>query len=206
MSPIERHKKEKGDLRRIILSAAREIFLEKGFDQTSMRTIAQNIGYSATTIYLYFKDKDAILYALHKDGFDILSRQMEVLIHVEDPFERIKAMGRLYLHFANEHHDYYDLMFVQKAPMDSLNGEHETWKEGQSSFDALRFSIQECMDKKLLLFKDADAGAYLVWSTMHGMCTLYDRGRCKVLDEEKRDLIVDLAFNEFISLLEAFRA
>lgn len=205
MGISERKERGKEDLRRSILAAAREVFLEKGFDQTSIRSIAQKIEYSPTTIYLYFKDKDALFYALHKDGFDILNNYMLPLIHVENPFERIKAMGRVYIQFAGEHSDYYDLMFVQKAPMDSLIDNQEKWKEGQSSFDGLKFSIQECMDKGLLSFADAEVGAFLVWSTMHGMCTLYNRGRCDILEETKREQILDLAFGEFTKLLEAFR-
>ena len=201
----ERKEREKEDLQKSILTAAREVFLEKGFDQTSIRSIAQKIEYSPTTIYLYFKDKDAILYALHTEGFNILNNRMMVLTNVRDPFERILAMGKIYLQFAAEHPDYYDLMFVQKSPMDSLTEKNEKWKEGQNAFDGLREAVQECISNQSLPFNDAEAGAFLVWSTMHGMCTLYDRGRCEVLDENKRLHIVDLAFGEFVKMLEAFR-
>jgi len=202
----ERKEREKEDLQKSILTAAREVFLEKGFEQTSIRSIAQKIEYSPTTIYLYFKDKDAILYALHNEGFSILNNRMEVLNNVEDPFERIKAMGRVYLQFAAEYADYYDLMFVQKSPMKSLNEKDERWEEGKSAFDGLKFSVQQCMDNGSMPFKDNEAGAFLIWAAMHGMCTLYDRGRCEVLVEEKREKIVDLAFEEFLKMMDAFRS
>jgi AcrR family transcriptional regulator len=205
MGIAERKEREKVDLRKSILTAAREVFLEKGFEQTSIRSIAQKIAYSPTTIYLYFKDKDAILYALHSEGFGLLDQQMRVLFNVADPFERMKAMGKVYMKFAAEHSDYYDLMFVQKSPMDSLNGNQEKWDEGQSAFDGLRITIQQCMDQGLLPFKNAEAGAFLVWSAMHGMCTLYDRGRCDVLAEDVREKILDMAFEEFVAMMEKFR-
>ena len=99
----ERKERERDVLQKSILTAAREVFLEKGFDQTSIRSIAQRIEYSPTTIYLYYKDKDAILFALHSEGFQLLGSKMEVLNSVENPFERIKAMGREYIRFAMEH-------------------------------------------------------------------------------------------------------
>jgi AcrR family transcriptional regulator len=200
----ERKEREKELLQKSILTAAREVFLEKGFDQTSIRSIAQRIEYSPTTIYLYFKDKDAILFALHSEGFQLLGSKLEVLYSVENPYERLKAMGRIYIQFATEYPDYYDLMFVQKSPMNNLEDD-ELWKEGASAFDGLKATIQQCMDGGYLPFTDAETGAYLVWATMHGMCNLYDRGRCKVLDPEKSEKIVDLGFDEFIRMMDSFK-
>lgn len=204
MGITERKEREKEDLRKSILNAAREVFLEKGFDQTSIRSIAQRIEYSPTTIYLYFKDKNEILYALHHEGFDLLNRQMEPLQAVSDAFERLKAMGRIYIRFAEEYPDYYDLMFVQKAPMDTLD-EEEKWKEGQNAFDGLKLTIQECMEAGDLPFTNAEVGAFVVWSTMHGMCTLYDRGRCKIVNESIRTTIVEASFEEFVRMLDALK-
>lgn len=204
MGISERKEREREDLRKSILSAAREVFLEKGVEQTSIRSIAQRIEYSPTTIYLYFKDKNDILHALHHEGFQLLNVQMVALTAVSDPFERLKAMGRIYIRFAEENADFYDLMFVQKAPMDSLD-EEESWMEGQTAFDGLKQTIQECMDQGKLAFKDAEIGAFLVWSSMHGMCTLNDRGRCKILDEMNREHIVERTFDTFICLLESHR-
>ena len=204
MGITERKERDKEDLRKSILDAAREVFLEKGADQTSIRSIAQKIEYSPTTIYLYFKDKNEIFYALHQDGFALLNAQMQPLGVVADPFERLMAMGRIYLKFAEDHPDYYDLMFVQKSPMDSLK-EDESWKEGQNAFDGLKFTIQECMNRGMLPFTDAEVGAFVIWSAMHGMCVLNDRGRCKILDEEKREHIVEAAFEEFVRMLECLK-
>lgn len=200
MGITERKEREKEDLHRSILKAAREVFLEKGFEQTSIRSIAQKIEYSPTTIYLYFKDKNEILYALHKEGFDLLNQQMSALAAVSDPYERMKAMGRIYIRFADENPDYYDLMFVQNAPMESLN--EAKWSEGQNAFDWLRQTVQECMDLHMLPFQDAEVGAFVIWSTMHGMCSLYDRGRCKILNEDLREKIVEYSFEEFIRLMD----
>lgn len=199
----ERKEREKEVLQKSILTAAREVFLEKGFDQTSIRSIAQRIEYSPTTIYLYYKDKDAILFALHSEGFQLLGSKLEVLYSVENPYERLKAMGRIYLQFAADHPDYYDLMFVQKSPMSNLEDD-EMWMEGASAFDGLKATIQQCMDEGYLSFGDAETGAYVVWSTMHGMCNLYDRGRCKVLDPAKGEKIIELGFEEFIRMMDSF--
>ena len=204
MTISNRREKEKEDLHRSILSAAREIFLEKGYDQTSIRNIAQKIDYSPTTIYLYFKDKDAIFHALHIEGFQILHNRMEPLFSVEDPFQRLIAMGRIYMAFAAENPDFYDLMFVQKAPIEFLDNE-EPWKEGENSFNGLMLTIQQCMDNGTLNFKDAEIGAYLVWSMMHGMIILNAKERCMIISDEKQADIVELSFAAFTEMLNQFK-
>ena len=196
----DRKIKAKEDLHKSILKAAREIFLEKGFDNMSIRNIAERIEYSPTTIYLYYKDKDAIFHALHLEGFSLLNQQMLVLESVANPIERLKAMGWIYIKFAQENEDYYDLMFVQRAPLNSL--ELEPWKEGESAFYFLKQTIQECINSKQLSFTDAEVGAFIVWSYMHGMCTLKNRDRCRILSEEKQDNIINLAYESFIKMLE----
>lgn len=203
MGISSRREKEKEDLRKSILGAAREIFLEKGYEETSIRNIAQKIDYSPTTIYLYFKDKTAIFHELHSEAFQMLENKMQPLFSVEDPYQRLIAMGRIYLAFAVENADYYDLMFVQKAPIEFL--EDEPWKEGESSFNGLMFTIQQCIDNGTLIFKDAEVGAFMVWSTMHGMITLTARDRCMMISEEKQDRIVELAFEAFVEMLAKFR-
>lgn len=47
-----------------ILPAAREEFLEKGFEQASMRSIAAKVGMSAAGLYRHFEDKEALFAAL----------------------------------------------------------------------------------------------------------------------------------------------
>ena len=69
------------------------------------------------TIYLYYKEKDDIFHALHQEGFRKLIAMMEPLQFVADPFERLKAMGLIYMDFAKNNKDFYDLMFIMQAPM-----------------------------------------------------------------------------------------
>ena len=55
---------QKEDIRRIILQAARGEFLQKGFKDTSMRTISRLSGVTLSNIYNYFRDKDEIFRAV----------------------------------------------------------------------------------------------------------------------------------------------
>ena len=52
---------QKTDIRRRIIEVAKAEFLEKGYKNASMRTIAKNTGVGLSNIYNYFKNKDEIL-------------------------------------------------------------------------------------------------------------------------------------------------
>ena len=95
MTIATRKERQKEELRTKILEVAKALFIERGFEETSIRNIAERIEYSPTTIYLHFKDKDDIFYALHQEGFILLNQYFRVLQNVEDPFERLKAITRL---------------------------------------------------------------------------------------------------------------
>ena len=72
MGIAERKLEEKQEMHKRILNGARKVFLEKGYEQASMRSIANEINYSPGSIYFYFKDKSEIFQELHKEGFQLL--------------------------------------------------------------------------------------------------------------------------------------
>lgn len=72
---------QKVEIRRRLLSAAVELFVEKGFSGTTMREISDKAGFSAGTIYKYFPNKDKIFHAYFDDKVDEL---VEALKEIED--------------------------------------------------------------------------------------------------------------------------
>jgi len=69
MGIAERKEKQKQEMGKMILEASMKLFVEEGFENVSIRKIADLIEYSPTTVYLYFKDKNEILFNLHEMGF-----------------------------------------------------------------------------------------------------------------------------------------
>ncbi|MBT1685036.1 TetR/AcrR family transcriptional regulator [Dawidia soli] len=202
MSIAERKERQKIELRTKILDAARTLFLEQGYEQTSIRNIADRIEYSPTTIYLYFKDKDDVFYALHQDGFALLRQFMRPLEHVSDPFERLKALSKVYTTFAMENTELYDLMFTMPAPMKAL-AEKEEWTEGDNAFNFLLQTVRECQSQGYFEGMDAEVLSYTVWSMVHGICSLEIRGRCvKVLSEATYENIVSKATAQVVEILD----
>ena len=201
MAIIQRRQREKENIRSRILEEARLLFFEKGYDNASIRNIAERIEYSVGTIYLYFKDKDSIFHALQLEGFTMLMDKMQVLESVEHPFERLKAMGTIYLDFAKKNPELYDLMFILRAPMNCLE-EHEGWMEGLKTFNFLIKIVKECQEiGQFRHHADAETLAFSIWSSVHGIAALIVRDRCRVVSEEKRDTIDVKAYRDYITML-----
>jgi AcrR family transcriptional regulator len=203
MGTAERKAKEKEELKALILRAAQKLFAEKGIEQTTIRNIATAIEYSVGTVYVYFKDKNEILHELHTQGFRQLGGEMRVLFNVSDPMERLKALGRVYLQFAIENPDMYELMFSMKAPMEFLESLHkENWNEGKATFDALRSTVNDCIQKGHFIGHQLEPLSFMIWSTVHGMASLHISQRVKGVNFEKPEAMLKAGYEEMLLMLE----
>ncbi len=203
MAISDRKAKEKEDLKALILSGAKKLFVEKGIEQTTIRNIADAIDYSVGTVYVYFKDKNAIFHALHTQGFTQLGGEFKVLFNVSSPMERLRAMGRVYINFALQNPDMYDLMFNLKAPMEFLNdANEEEWNEGKGTFNVLRTTVEQCMEEGHFKGHHLEPTAFMIWSMVHGMCSLEISKRSCGVDIKKPETIVVDAYEEFIKIMD----
>lgn len=187
-------------MRRMILDAAKEIFLKKGFQTASLRNIAEKIEYSPGTIYLYFKDKDEVFHALHEEGFGKLLEMMQPLQHVADPMERLIAMGKVYMDFAINNKGLYDLMFIMEAP---INAElhRDKWDMGERTLVYLKQVLIECQQKGHFKGKNIEYLSFTIWSSLHGMCALYCRNRCHAYEHENEIDLLQRGMEYYISML-----
>src|SRR5215469_2282645 len=102
MGILERREKQKLEIRKQILDASMKLFVEEGFENVTIRKIADLIEYSPTTVYLYFKDKDEIFYSLHDIGFEKMAEFNQNLASIQNPLLRMHKMGENYLRFGME--------------------------------------------------------------------------------------------------------
>ncbi len=206
MGVIDRKEREKVEMKRQILDAARSLFLEQGFEKTSIRNIAEVIEYSAGTIYLYFKDKNEILFALHVEAFGALMEAMQAGIMGEtDPFERLVSLGKHYLKYAFENPELYDLMFVMTAPMETLECREEIWCDGERAFDVLKFVVGDCMKAGYFAGDDNETISVMMWSLVHGLATLHLRRRTMIFPEERRVQLLEDAYAKFTEIIRHYK-
>jgi len=199
MSIAERKQKEKQEMSKLILDAARKNFLEKGYEYTSMRNIATEINYSVGSLYFYFKDKSEIFHELHEEGFRLLMTRLKVLTKVADPFERLKAVGRIFIEFAQDHSDYYNLMFIVE---EKVQPDNRGFKIAQDAISFLKVVLEECQQAGRFKGMNSEYLTFMVLSAVHGICALFCKDRTSSFVNRTNEELMSNGYECFVSLLE----
>jgi AcrR family transcriptional regulator len=194
MGISERKERAKEKMRRQILETAMKLFLEEGFKNVSIRRIADKIEYSPATIYLYFKNKDEILYALHNEGFEELFKRQQQVTSIKDPIKRLFKQGEIYINYALENPEYYNLMFIMRSPIRKIT-QGEEWNVGLRSYDLLKENVQECIDSGEFKKNNVDVATFALWSAAHGIVSLILRNRCPMMNQKQLPLIAKQALD-----------
>ena len=110
-----------GDLRRAILDCACEHLRHGGTDCLSLRAIAREIGVSATAPYRHFESKNALFAGIATLGLEILESELEQVRKKisKNSFDSLIDMGLVYLQFAHQHPEKYQLM-LDSSMLDSM--------------------------------------------------------------------------------------
>ncbi|GAB3999272.1 TetR/AcrR family transcriptional regulator [Spirosoma daeguense] len=201
MGIVERKEREREEMRKLILEGAQTLFLTNGFDKVSIRNIADAIEYSPATIYLYFKDKNELFFALHQKAFLKLIEEFAPIASISDPMDALIEMGRIYLRFAFENPELYDLMFIMTAPIETLACREDVWEDGHRAFGLVKQVVQACIDAGSIKHPDAEQAALLIWSTVHGLVALHLRKRMSMFETDAQKLVDDV-FGLFITLIK----
>lgn len=100
---------------KMIMDAARDLFVEKGYRQVSMRQIAKVLGYSHGAIYYHFKNKAELFYALVEDHFHLLEEELDRIINLNiENQEKLQRIMLGYIEFGLTHQSHYEIMFLTK--------------------------------------------------------------------------------------------
>jgi len=178
MGIAERKEKQKTEIRKMILDASMKLFVEEGFENVTIRKIADLIEYSPTTVYLYFKDKNEIFYQLHELGFQKMAEANQMLAGMENPLLRLHKMGENYINFGLSQPEFYDVMFIQRAPMQVLEQMDDCdWHHGENALNFLRSTVDECMQQGLIKNGNVDSVSMGIWGMVHGLVSLAIRQR-----------------------------
>ncbi len=177
------------------LSAAQAIAAEEGWQAVTTRKVAERIEYSQPTIYEYFENKEAILLALLRYGYERLLAVMQVAAtSTDDPEERLLAMSDAYWDFAFRSPELYQVMHgLGGIPF----GHPETPVEAKQTFALVREAVQQWAEDKGVDMLRLDDAVDVRWSLVHGLITLAMAGRIaggpdrarQILREATRDLL-----------------
>lgn len=101
------------NVRAAILAAARALFVQAGVAGLSMQRLAEKIGYTPRTIYLYFTDKDDLLFELIEEEVGHLADCLaSAFAKHRAPRRRLEAVALAYATFGLTHPQVYEAIFM----------------------------------------------------------------------------------------------
>lgn len=192
MGVKERKARAKAALRAKIIEAANALFLERGYERTNIRLIAQAVEYSPATIYLYFKNKEALFQEIQEEAFAAFMQALEAASIITDPLSRLQELCRRYLDFSHQRPNYYQLLFSNRV--------HTALPEGSTYagqvHQFLVATIQVCKREGYFLRKSAPVLATVIGSFLHGQAilplNLYAKADREQLAEESVQAFLDM--------------
>lgn len=160
------------DLRRQILDTARSLLIGQGYSALSLRRIAASIGCSATAIYLYFDNRDALVHSLIDEGFDMLyNRVLDASradpVPGDDTLGRLRRIAWEYIAFGLENPEYYEVMFMLN-PKDLARYPTEKYRRASRSMEPFIEELARGIARGELPAVEPRRFASIVWASMHG--------------------------------------
>lgn len=167
------------DLHRLILDTARQLLTSDGYASLSMRRIARQIGYSATSIYLHYENKDQLVHALIDEGVEALNGRLTAVVesHVDsDATERLAALCGAYVSFGLDVPEYYEIMYllhteyIERYPA-------EKYRRARQNLEFFGTTLSDGASDGSFDVVDSMLGATTVWAQLHGVVSLINSHR-----------------------------
>ncbi|CAM5635749.1 MULTISPECIES: TetR/AcrR family transcriptional regulator [Streptomyces] len=187
MSVKERKERERAQRERLIVATARELAEEQGWDAVTTRRLAERIEYSQPVLYSHFRGKREIIGAVAREGAAEMAVAVRAAVSTADsPRERVAALARAYLDFAEHNPAVYDALFDLDGGL--AFAQEDTPGELKDAFAALLETLGEVAGDGVhpALFTET------FWASLHGLATLTRARRLPPEDTERRiELLVD---------------
>jgi AcrR family transcriptional regulator len=164
-----------GQLRTAIVDDALAIVATDGVRRLSLRDVARRLGVSHQAPYRHFADKRALLDAIARDGFAMLTAALVAPTeHAGDPTARLIELGSVYVEFARSHTAHYRVMF---AEVDTESGSPPPEDETSSAFHQLASAIAEGQRQRVFVSGPARDVALASFAFVHGLAMLVVDGK-----------------------------
>lgn len=197
MNTRARTAEDKDRKKRLLLDGARDLFLKKGFQGTTIEAIAAGAGVSAGAFYLYFRNKMEAYKAIQEEGLDILSPMIEQVTTWPgmSPLARLSEIARTYFRFYQDYREYFDILaMISATPEELKETDTDISRSINSKTNALlkmvEGAVREGVDSGV--FKEVDTWkvSSVFWGLMDGILLLAERNNIEnVIGVSLEDLI-----------------
>lgn len=172
MGITERRQQEKEAIRKKIIDAASDILVKEGYENLSIRKIANKIEYSPGIIYHYFKDKAEIVAFVVEQGYgNILKRISTVPLDAENPDKTIENTLRAYIELMLEIPEQFRAVLMNdiEGIQDKVNILEEGISKKRKSIQELCKVIALGIEKHKFRKMDIELTAQIILTSTQGL-------------------------------------
>jgi len=154
----------------LLLASARRLLTEKGPDGVSLRQVARSAGVTPGAVYRHFENKEELLERVVEAAFGGLEASLwrAVARYPRGSIERLAELGRMYVQFAREHPEDYQLLFSatgNRRPVQSM--------PAYGPVKILEECVADCIESGALVDADPRMISLLLWARLHGLISLF---------------------------------
>lgn len=202
---------DKEQKRRKLMSAAMELFVERGYKTPTVEMITERAGTSVGTFYLYFKGKREIYRVFQSEAMDILSVMVfqGLAGRYETAREKLTAAAAAYLHFYREYPEYYAFIALidPNDPDEPREGESHIGKLVIVTTLAILHRVEEVIVEGIRAgeFRAVDPWktACALWGMIDGFILMEERNNTRIIDMTLDELIEQGLQTAFAGIMRA---
>ncbi|MFW6206715.1 MAG: TetR/AcrR family transcriptional regulator [Gemmatimonadota bacterium] len=161
--------------------AGLELLDEEGFEAVTVRAVAARAGRTPMAVYRHVEDVDDLLRRVVRLVFEHWESRVYGVLDVADPLRRLERYAHVYLSYAREHPNRYDVLFVLGHGIGTDRFPEGFGDEAASTFRILREAVAEARTSEPAgegpRDPSPDEVALGLWSTVHGLVMLRRSGR-----------------------------
>ncbi len=178
MGVSERKLREKSARKNAIIEAAEQIFFSKGIEKASMDEVAKLAELSKGTLYLYFKNKNALYRAILRRAYTTLYDDIkDVDVTQLNGLNAVSRISAQYIAYASKHPGYFDaILHYENDVIDLDNKEKESVKSIVAGNQVLELIVLQLKrgvaDGSINPSLDATKTALSLWGQTTGILQL----------------------------------
>lgn len=174
-----------------IIEAAKDIIHEKGHEGVTVRNLAEVTGYSYTNLYYYFKDLNALLWALRLDMIeDMITELTAIPLTKDDPVEEILSAFFSYTDFFFKHPNVFRFFYFY--PFVQPEGDNSYQKLEQRFHGIWQTSFFRLIQEGIIQTEDIEFVAKTIIYALQGMIMLSFSSNGATKKEDIKDELVKL--------------
>jgi AcrR family transcriptional regulator len=105
----ERREEEKERRRGEFLDAAESLYAKEGWEAVTMDQVARTARLSRALVYVYFRDKEDLLFAIGERAMKLLYQRFAAALETPGSGrDKVDALGRAYMGYAQEFRHFFD--------------------------------------------------------------------------------------------------